>query len=34
MIQDGFYKVDFSAVQPGAGGIVVVSGGTVRGADD
>lgn len=34
MVRDGFYKVDFGAALPGAGGVVVVEGGNVRGGDD
>ncbi|QGS32422.1 GrlR family regulatory protein [Cupriavidus metallidurans] len=34
MVKDGFYKVQFSAAVQGAGGVVVVENGVVRGADD
>ncbi len=33
MALDGFYKVDFSASLPGAGGIVTLEGGKIRGGD-
>ncbi|WP_042298929.1 GrlR family regulatory protein [Paraburkholderia kururiensis] len=34
MIADGFYKVTFSALLQGVGGIVVFEGGRIRGGDD
>lgn len=34
MLRDGFYKVAFSAGLPGAGGIVVLENGAVRGGDN
>lgn len=34
MVKDGFYRVQFSAAVQGAGGVVVVENGVVRGADD
>lgn len=34
MIKDGFYRVEFSAAVQGAGGVVVIENGVVRGADD
>ncbi|VVE84989.1 GrlR family regulatory protein [Pandoraea sputorum] len=34
MAKDGFYKVDFGALIQGAGGIVVIEGGKIRGGDD
>ena len=33
MAESGFYKVEFSAQLPGAGGIVILDDGTVRGGD-
>jgi hypothetical protein len=33
MLADGFYKVEFRGPLPGAGGIVTIEGGTVRGGD-
>ena len=34
MLRDGFYKVDFAASLPSAGGVVVLDGGVIRGGDD
>lgn len=34
MLIEGFWKVDFSAAIPGAGGVVVLENGTIRGGDD
>ncbi|MBK1821296.1 GrlR family regulatory protein [Burkholderia orbicola] len=34
MTIEGFYRVEFGAAIPGAGGVVVVEGGRLRGADD
>ncbi|WP_179280602.1 GrlR family regulatory protein [Bordetella genomosp. 1] len=34
MLKDGFYKVAFSAALPGAGGVVVLDKGVIRGGDD
>ncbi|WP_081273570.1 GrlR family regulatory protein [Achromobacter insuavis] len=34
MLRDGFYKVDFAASLPSAGGVVVLEGGVIRGGDD
>ncbi|WP_081478011.1 GrlR family regulatory protein [Achromobacter arsenitoxydans] len=34
MLKNGFYKVDFAASLPGAGGIVVLDDGVIRGGDD
>lgn len=34
MVKDGFYKVNFSAASPGAGGIVIVDGDKIRGGDE
>lgn len=30
MLRDGFYKVDFAASLPSAGGVVVLDGGVIR----
>jgi hypothetical protein len=34
MLRDGFYKVDFAASIPGAGGVVVLEQGVIRGGDN
>ncbi|MFY4006018.1 hypothetical protein [Achromobacter denitrificans] len=34
MLRDGFYKVDFAASIPGAGGVVILDQGVIRGGDD
>ncbi|WP_175160926.1 GrlR family regulatory protein [Achromobacter aegrifaciens] len=34
MLRDGFYKVDFAASIPGAGGVVTLENGVIRGGDN
>lgn len=34
MLRDGFYKVDFAASISGAGGVVILDQGAIRGGDD